>query len=799
MALNEALIPDKDFVLSKFQAGGVHLPEWAYAREVAEWVNLLMERDNSIAGSVEVHTGFTESAYRYVFAYKDMYKNKFKEGGPRLLTILPAGTRENDEPVAHNEEAGLIAYTYKQTMKPDLASTQTDASAFVWKRNDGTYAVVQTWPVEINEKFRKTFEEQNFPDPNIFNQDAMEEFKMSMIKLFDLPANNPDMPLLSVKKKTENNLPVYVGKGKALMSMLRTRADIRAQLDITKLEEPDGFECQWKCDGRTGPKSWKFDLTLDYCLYTKLGWDTMACVKPKSQFDKDCVANEEGKSCLICKSDKDDNIKPFVMDLDWFAPEAYWWTFKSTLFVWSCAILTVLLRWYGTALGWHWINNGLVLLVTTGMASLYTVHADFSAMKWCVVPWLQDVGKLTILGQEVSFQSFMLFQLFNTVLQTLTIQTSAWFMVTAVQTNDEVLEVWAFLWENSMFKFMPPSTWRVTITPKWVAIVLWCLSLGQLILPLLRSVPWEGHTKSFPAKDAGRMRVVEESPHKLEGAKEQGFVPEDYYHDFMTYWSKMIEVFFEMRGFDVRKSTYSHCVANLSLASGLCYTGSMSISHQQRRISQIIEGRQGFKFNTESGLEPLDRGWEMRAAKAFQRLGSARYNRITYIMFYKQALQMNLQITLVIITRIRLMQQRDDAGLIGIDVAGFISIMSLLYNFSTELYDVYKVGRIFRNVRKAVKETALKLAGKCAPYAHDDFYDEEGSIQRISYHGNDLKREYFAAERTYWDLNYLSIFCVWLTGYALIKFFFAFVCPGGAWELQKGCLNPSVNQTNLQG
>merc|ERR1719367_2666825 len=108
-----------------------------------------------------------------------------------------------------------------------------------------------------------------------------------MRKLFKLEENE-DVEVMSVKRESENNKPLYVGKGDALMAMLRVSEDIRTSLRITKLAEPDGLQCEWtNGDGKSGTKDWKMDLTVDYCLYVKQGWDTMACVKPKEQFDWD--------------------------------------------------------------------------------------------------------------------------------------------------------------------------------------------------------------------------------------------------------------------------------------------------------------------------------------------------------------------------------------------------------------------------------------------------------------------------------------------------------------------------------
>jgi len=339
-----------------------------------------------------------------------------------------------------------------------------------------------------------------------------------------------------------------------------------------------------------------------------------------------------------------------------------------------------------------------------------------------------------------------------------------------------------------MFGFLPPSIWTTLLAPKWLAIFLWCLSTGQLIKPMLVAVPSEQQKNVFPARDAACLKVNASSPRKLSS----DFVPEEYCHDFMTYWSTIVQDLFEMWSFTVDKSTYRQSVANLALASGLRYTGSMSISHPKQQIQEIIEAKQGYTVDTGSGLNPLPQGWEMRALQEFQVLGKTHLNRITFVMLYKLAFQMNLQITYVIISRINLKRQHQSAW--GISVLGLVSVMSMLYTFCTELYDVYGVTSIFRKVNNArsgaegVRKKAFRLGTSSKPYAINDFYDEDGTIARTTYSGRDFKQAYFAAARTFWKLILMTIFCVWLILYALLKFFFAFHCPSGAWELHSGCL-----------
>jgi len=117
------------------------------------------------------------------------------------------------------------------------------------------------------------------------------------------------------------------------------------------------------------------------------------------------------------------------------------WTLTSACFVWICAIMTVLLRCYGAALGWDWVNSPVVLAVASSVAIAFAVYADFSAMKWCIVPWLRKVRRLEVVRCELAFGCFLTFQLCSTLFQVLTIQTNAWFMVTVVQGRDFVCQI----------------------------------------------------------------------------------------------------------------------------------------------------------------------------------------------------------------------------------------------------------------------------------------------------------------------------------------------------------------------
>jgi len=790
----------KTEVLAPRSTGGVSLPGWAIAAQVVAWVRLLTQRDVKKAGFVKMYKeGYVETAYRLVFPYRRQFEHQ-KNKIQNLFTVLPTGQIENyDEKLSHDENAGLIAYPTPQTMDSELAKLQTyKVAPFVWEREDKSHAVMQTWPVEINEAFKKSFTVIQNPDPKICIPQARDEFERSMRKLFQL-GDTEKLDVWSVIRKSPNPNPLYIGTGGQLMAMLRISKDIRDQLKITSILEPNGIECKWECEGRTGYQVWKMDLKLEYSLYLKKGWDTMACVKPKTQFDWDTVP--VGEENAFNAVENEDQTLPFVMNLEWFAPEAYSWILSSVVCVWTCAVVTVLLRWHGHAAGWDWVDHHLVLAFATSVAGVYALCADFSAMRWCIVPWLQKVRKLAVLGCALSFIPFMIIQITGTCIQILTIQNNAWVMVDAFQNNDQLKEKWKCIWENSAFSFMPNSVWENWFTPKSAALGCWLLSTTQLFLPWLMGVPWPRSTKQklFPTRTAGDTHVTElaglQIPHRHNGLQEE-FVPEEYHNDFDTTWSKLVHYVFEMWGFMAIRCTYRESIAVLAHAAGLRYTGSMSLTYPKQRIKEIVELQEGYTVQTKNGLEPLPQGWELRALKEFQQLSRCHSKRIIFIMFCKLALQMNLQISFIIINRIRQKQLSLDVWNKN-TVMGFFSVGTLLFTFGVELLDIFMVVGSFWHVRKAVIGTVHHVGNSTKVYGKNDFIaDDDKSVQTMIHSGRDLKTEYYAALRSFVRMVIVTIFSTWLIAYAFQKVICSVACEHGAWNFSSGCLNASLEREN---
>jgi len=262
-------------------------------------------------------------------------------------------------------------------------------------------------------------------------------------------------------------------------------------------------------------------------------------------------------------------------------------------------------------------------------------------------------------------------------------------------------------------------------------------------------------------------------------------VPELFFYDFSTCCSKLRESVFEVWGFPAYRCTYRESVANLALASGLRYTGSMSLSYPQQRIHEIIELKEGYNVKTGKGdLEPLSFGWELRALKEFLKLARRHESQIFFIMVCKLALQMNLQIPYIIIFHIKHK---------SMNWIGLVSITSLLFTFTLELLDVKRMMVIFLHVRRAVKETVSKFGGSSKALALDDFiivdeHEDENNEGRIIHSGKDLKAEYYMAVRYFLKLIVITIFSAWLVGHALLKFFCVLRCENGALDFLSHCL-----------
>lgn len=95
--------------------------------------------------------------------------------------------------------------------------------------------------------------------------------------------------IFAAHKKTENESRTFVGYADALIKLIENKKDtVKTDLKIESTTGKDMFTAKYiDGKGQTGTKNFAMDPNTLYVLYQKKGWETMACVKPKDQFDNE--------------------------------------------------------------------------------------------------------------------------------------------------------------------------------------------------------------------------------------------------------------------------------------------------------------------------------------------------------------------------------------------------------------------------------------------------------------------------------------------------------------------------------
>jgi len=112
-----------------------------------------------------IHPGFTEHSYRLVFDFEDAYAPE-----TQALTILPSGVIETSGKLDPKKKNALICFSYPQMVSAEVAQMLVEVpetsytgnryleTPFVSMRADGTYALIQVWTTNLNDKFKSEFE-----------------------------------------------------------------------------------------------------------------------------------------------------------------------------------------------------------------------------------------------------------------------------------------------------------------------------------------------------------------------------------------------------------------------------------------------------------------------------------------------------------------------------------------------------------------------------------------------------------------------------------------------------------------
>ena len=172
---------------------------------------------------------------------------------------------------------------------------QTEGEDYVFERENETFGLAQIWPIKVNKDFYSKFEVSTGtnPDHKIFQPQAVFEFERSIKRLFGDDALDR-VQILYAKNTNTNKLPIYKGSAAALESYLRAHPEAVDQLKIAKLF-PGGFVATVTIEKKkkNGYKQFDFTPGIEYVLYTKQGFESMACIKMYSAFERECDFLEE--------------------------------------------------------------------------------------------------------------------------------------------------------------------------------------------------------------------------------------------------------------------------------------------------------------------------------------------------------------------------------------------------------------------------------------------------------------------------------------------------------------------------
>jgi len=255
---------------------------------------------------VRIYGGYDEEASRMLFPYGDRFAHLSEM--PVLRTYNKYGIEVNERkplPVRPEHEEkdpktleirALIAYAKPETFDFEAGRTllDTEGDTYVVHRANNTYGLSHIWTTKFDDGMKKSFICSTVnPDTAIFKPQKVYEFKRTLCKIFGDDATSR-VPIVYARLSKPNRRPVYTGTAEALEKFLRDRPDVVDQLNIAKLF-PGGFVAVVTKKGNKfdGYKHFDFSAGQEYVLYTRLGYQEMACIKLLSEFETECTLQTE--------------------------------------------------------------------------------------------------------------------------------------------------------------------------------------------------------------------------------------------------------------------------------------------------------------------------------------------------------------------------------------------------------------------------------------------------------------------------------------------------------------------------
>jgi len=500
--------------------------------------------------------------------------------------------------------------------------------------------------------------------------------------------------------------------------------------------------------------------------------------------------------------------------MEWVSGPAYVWTWLATAAIWGGAAVTVIFAfffynradWWKHGVWsdfWQHLANTITAIIILAAVS-FGLYADDKAMSYCILPWLQNVEKscmIPIYGQSTC-NHFRYFSLACTMSQMLTIQLNAWVLANTVRNSDCNIEnAYVWLWNHSGVGFCP-------INLIYTVLFFWGLTTLQFFIPsflTLANIPLTKTIKYIKEK-VDLHRPIDNQSYKL-------------------HFKSMLS------------GTLAEGVTLMALASGMRYTGAVSLSYPLAMIKQIKDKQIGFMIKTEAEgsqvWEQTKHGWEFRCVKELEKLYTVQAKRLWFLLFFKYSWQMNVQVTLFILKGTLADSEKFNyAAAFG----ELLSIGAMSLGIASELWDLKTLLWTFWDIRSSVLECFKKKEeddkkneedkkkkeeeqnnnnvqndsivdaqkdvindGKEDMLARHFYKDQHGKDQEETITFADLNYEYYRILATTVGVVLVTAFSMYLIAYEMLKFANFWRCPDGIWQWSSGCLKNSQLKNYLHG
>jgi len=297
------------------------------------------------------------------------------------------------------------------------------------------------------------------------------------------------------------------------------------------------------------------------------------------------------------------------------------------------------------------------------------------ALKYAIVPFLQELRCLKVLRFEVGYPAWLFANWGMSTLCMLSIHTDAFFVAMTVHSeflcsSPELLQIWRELMEQSMLGALP-LTWEFW-NPAVAVLVCWAVSSLQLLVAAAHVLQPRRSQKGGQLNQV--LDLTEESVK---------FRP--WNDRTCTGGEVRYSTYAKLLMFDgwKWKSTFGESLTWVATIGGWSSIKHMSVSYYISQLDKILDKK-----------EP---GWELQSTRSIRMMVRSALTRTIFGAFLKSSVQLNIQITFFVLHRAMMGRTAKRLDL--------LALLSIILAFATALpFDVHLFLSCMKRSRRAFRE-----------------------------------------------------------------------------------------------